>query len=69
MHVVRQWSGSFEMDTALCLAGNAVAVHDIEAALYGSTLGMKADGTGAAGHACHMRNINEVKRRVQSIIW
>ena len=45
------------------LAGNAVAVHDIEAALYGSTLGMKADGTGAAaGHACHMRAINEVKR-------
>ena len=45
------------------LAGNAVAVHDIEAALYGSTLGMKADGTGvAAGHACHMRAINEVKK-------
>ena len=34
-----------------------------EAALYGSTLGMKADGTGAAaGHACHMRAINEVKK-------
>lgn len=45
------------------LAGNAVAVHDIEAALYGSTLGMKADGTGVAdGHACHMRAINEVKK-------
>ena len=45
------------------LAGNAVAVHDIEAALYGSTLGMKADGTGAAaGHSCHMRAINEVKK-------
>ena len=45
------------------LAGNAVAVHDIEAALYGSTLGMKADGTGvSAGHACHMRAINEVKK-------
>lgn len=45
------------------LAGNAVAVHDIEAALYGSTLGMKADGTGvASGHACHMRAINEVKK-------
>ena len=35
----------------------------ILAALYGSTLGMKADGTGAAaGHACHMRAINEVKK-------
>ena len=45
------------------LSGNAVAVHDIEAALYGSTLGMKADGTGvAAGHSCHMRAINEVKK-------
>ena len=45
------------------LAGNAVAVHDVEASLYGSTLGMKADGTGVAtGHACHMRAINEVKK-------
>ncbi len=47
-----------------CLfAGNAVGVHDVEAALYGSTLGMKADGSGAAhGHAFHMRAINEVKK-------
>lgn len=45
------------------LTGNAVGVHDIEAALYGSTLGMKADGTGSAGgHALHMRAINEVKK-------
>jgi lysine-ketoglutarate reductase/saccharopine dehydrogenase-like protein (TIGR00300 family) len=45
------------------LAGNAVGVHDIEAALYGSTLGMKADGTGhAGGHVFHMRAINEVKK-------
>lgn len=45
------------------LSGNAVAVHDIEAALFGSTLGMKADGTGsAAGHSCHMRAINAVKK-------
>ncbi|HZU97348.1 MAG TPA: hypothetical protein VFF73_11675 [Planctomycetota bacterium] len=44
-------------------AGNAVGVHDVEAALYGSTLGMKADGSGAAhGHANHMRAINEVKK-------
>ena len=53
------------------LAGNAVAVHDIEAALYGSTLGMKADGTGVAdGHACHMRAINEVKKSgsIQALI-
>jgi lysine-ketoglutarate reductase/saccharopine dehydrogenase-like protein (TIGR00300 family) len=47
-----------------CLfAGNAVGVHDIEAALFGSTLGMKADGSGVAhGHAHHMRAINEVKK-------
>lgn len=45
------------------MTGNAVGVHDVEAALYGSTLGMRADGTGAAGgHAFHMRAINEVKK-------
>lgn len=45
------------------LTGNAVGVHDIEAALFGSTLGMRADGTGAAGgHSFHMRAINEVKK-------
>ena len=45
------------------LTGNAVAVHDVEAALFGSTLGMKADGSGAAGgHSYHMRAINEVKK-------
>ncbi len=45
------------------LTGNAVAVHDVEAALFGSTLGMRADGTGAAGgHSFHMRAINEAKK-------
>jgi lysine-ketoglutarate reductase/saccharopine dehydrogenase-like protein (TIGR00300 family) len=45
------------------VTGNAVAVHDVEAALYGTTLGMRADGTGSAGgHATHMRAINEVKK-------
>lgn len=45
------------------LTGNAVGVHDVEAALYGSTLGMRADGLGEAfGHAAHMRAINEVKK-------
>ncbi|MGQ0538190.1 MAG: ornithine cyclodeaminase family domain [Gemmatimonadaceae bacterium] len=44
------------------LAGNAVAVHDIEAAMFGTTLGMS--GTGAAtvgGHGLHMRAINRVR--------
>jgi hypothetical protein len=38
-------------------------VHDVEAALFGTTLGMQADGSGAAhGHASHMKAINEVKK-------
>lgn len=45
------------------ISGNAVAVHDVEAALYGTTLGMQADGSGVAhGHASHMKAINEVKK-------
>ena len=44
-------------------SGNAVGVHDVEAALFGSTLGMKKDGTPeTGGHAYHMRAINEVKK-------
>jgi lysine-ketoglutarate reductase/saccharopine dehydrogenase-like protein (TIGR00300 family) len=45
------------------ITGNAVGVHDVEAALFGTTLGMLADGSGTAGgHATHMRAINEVKK-------
>jgi lysine-ketoglutarate reductase/saccharopine dehydrogenase-like protein (TIGR00300 family) len=45
------------------ITGNAVGVHDIEAALFGTTLGMMADGSGTAGgHSTHMRAINEVKK-------
>jgi lysine-ketoglutarate reductase/saccharopine dehydrogenase-like protein (TIGR00300 family) len=45
------------------ITGNAVGVHDVEAALFGTTLGMTADGLGTAGgHATHMRAINEVKK-------
>jgi lysine-ketoglutarate reductase/saccharopine dehydrogenase-like protein (TIGR00300 family) len=43
--------------------GNAVAVHDIEAATLGTTLGM--DGRGIpveGGHSFHMRAINRVRR-------
>ncbi len=44
------------------LAGNALAVHDIEYALFGTSLGMYVhDGTLAVrGHRHHMRAINEV---------
>jgi lysine-ketoglutarate reductase/saccharopine dehydrogenase-like protein (TIGR00300 family) len=44
------------------LVGNAVAVHDIEAAMYGTTLGMTNTGNAAeAGHGLHMRAINRVR--------
>ena len=44
------------------LAGNAVAVHDIEASIFGTTLGMSATGaTTQGGHGLHMRAINQVR--------
>lgn len=45
------------------LAGNAVAVHDIEAAIFGTTLGMTGTGVASTGgHGLHMRAINQVRR-------
>ena len=45
------------------LGGNAVAVHDIEQALLGTTLGMDRSGRPVTGgHAFHMRAINRVAR-------
>ncbi|MEO8576267.1 MAG: hypothetical protein ABI556_06200 [Gemmatimonadales bacterium] len=44
------------------LAGNAVAVHDIEASIFGTTLGMTQTGVASAGgHGLHMRAINQVR--------
>jgi lysine-ketoglutarate reductase/saccharopine dehydrogenase-like protein (TIGR00300 family) len=44
------------------LAGNAVAVHDIEASVFGTTLGMSGTGVATAGgHGLHMRAINQVR--------
>jgi lysine-ketoglutarate reductase/saccharopine dehydrogenase-like protein (TIGR00300 family) len=44
------------------LAGNAVAVHDIEASIFGTTLGMTGAGeTTVGGHGLHMRAINKVR--------
>ena len=46
------------------LAGNALAVHDVEAALLGTSLGVSLD-TGLAiegGHRHHMRAINTIRR-------
>ncbi|MEP6692927.1 MAG: hypothetical protein ABJD07_17350, partial [Gemmatimonadaceae bacterium] len=44
------------------LAGNAVAVHDIEASIFGTTLGMTGSGeTTVGGHGLHMRAINKVR--------
>ena len=44
------------------LAGNAVAVHDIEASIFGTTLGMTGEGESMqGGHGLHMRAINKVR--------
>ena len=44
------------------LAGNAVAVHDIEASIFGTTLGMTGQGENMqGGHGAHMRAINKVR--------
>lgn len=44
------------------LAGNAVAVHDMEAAIHGTTLGMDNSGRPTSGgHGLHMRAINAVR--------
>lgn len=44
------------------LAGNAVAVHDVEASIYGTTLGMSGSGEATSGgHGLHMRAINKVR--------
>ena len=44
------------------LAGNAVAVHDIEASIFGTTLGMTGSGEASVGgHGLHMRAINAVR--------
>jgi lysine-ketoglutarate reductase/saccharopine dehydrogenase-like protein (TIGR00300 family) len=44
------------------LAGNAVAVHDIEASIFGTTLGMtNTGGVTQGGHGLHMRAINKVR--------
>lgn len=44
------------------LAGNAVAVHDIEASIFGTTLGMTGSGQASSGgHGLHMRAINRVR--------
>ena len=44
------------------LAGNAVAVHDIEASIFGTTLGMTGTGRASSGgHGLHMRAINKVR--------
>ena len=44
------------------LAGNAVAVHDIEASIYKTSLGITASGEASTGgHGLHMRAINKVR--------
>jgi lysine-ketoglutarate reductase/saccharopine dehydrogenase-like protein (TIGR00300 family) len=49
---------------SVLFGGNAVAVHDIESALYGTSLGVSlSDGTPAVGgHEHHLRAINTIRR-------
>jgi lysine-ketoglutarate reductase/saccharopine dehydrogenase-like protein (TIGR00300 family) len=45
------------------LAGNALAAHDIESAMFGTALGVDAKGQPVeSGHGMHLRAINEVRR-------
>ncbi len=46
------------------LAGNALAVHDVEQALYGTSLGVSLDSGQSitGGHRHHMRAINAISR-------
>ncbi|NUQ65832.1 MAG: TIGR00300 family protein [Pirellulales bacterium] len=48
----------------LLLAGNALAAHDIEAALFGTSLGVRLESGGPVegGHAHHLRAINRIRR-------
>jgi len=48
----------------LLLAGNALAVHDIEQAMFGTSLGVYLDreGLAEAGHEHHLRSINRIRR-------
>jgi lysine-ketoglutarate reductase/saccharopine dehydrogenase-like protein (TIGR00300 family) len=48
---------------SVLFGGNAVAVHDIESALFGTSLGVSlSEGTAAfAGHEHHLRAINEIR--------
>ncbi len=54
------------IDNGYCntlLGGNAVAVHDLEAAIFGTTLGMSSSGESVeGGHGLHMRAINAIRR-------
>ena len=47
---------------AALLAGNAVAVHDMESSIFGTTLGMDSQGgSTSGGHGLHVRAINRIR--------
>ena len=48
----------------LLLAGNALATHDIERSMYGTSLGVHLDSGDIveAGHEHHLRSINRIRR-------
>lgn len=60
-HVCRLIQGGY---VDLLLAGNALATHDIEQALFGTSLGVHLDRGDVveAGHEHHLRAINRIRR-------
>jgi arginine dihydrolase len=68
--VVHTWAAAYFCDLIrrgyvdVLLAGNALAVHDIEGALYGTSLGisLKTGVPVEGGHRHHMRAINAIRR-------
>src|SRR5690606_18934342 len=60
-HVVRMIEQNY---IHFLFAGNALATHDIEHALYGTSLGVFLDRAtlSAGGHAHHIRAINTIRR-------
>ena len=51
-------------------AGNALAAHDIESAMFGTSLGVDLAGDSAVphGHQHHLRAINRVRRAGSMVV-
>jgi lysine-ketoglutarate reductase/saccharopine dehydrogenase-like protein (TIGR00300 family) len=60
VHLARLFEGGY---LNVLFGGNAVATHDIESALYGTSLGVRLDDGGIVpgGHEHHLRAINRIR--------